>query len=111
MLQATTRTVADHTWLEALGTVQGAYGLANVATALHVVLSVLEAHLTDLDEGWLGVDGVPKRKVYATVPWTVVFGSRTVAAPVAAQIRRATRAAGVLPADLITHLTNTNNTT
>lgn len=73
--------------LSALETVQSAYSIGNVATALGLVLAVFERHLTELDEGWVDADGEPRRK--KPVPIETVFGTRQVAGGTAAKIRLA----------------------
>jgi len=95
------RAGADETWLaaradydttmEALLSAHAAHKVGNIATALHVVLTVFERHLTDLQDGYQDADGEPIHK--GDVGLETVFGSRTVPAATAAVINRAVKRA------------------
>jgi hypothetical protein len=80
-----------NTTLDALASVHAAHKVGNIATALGIVLAVFEAHLTDLQGGYLDPDGQPTHK--GDVGLETVFGTRTVPAPAAATLARALRAA------------------
>jgi hypothetical protein len=75
--------------LQALESVYGAYKIGNVATALHIILSIFEAHLTDLRDGYQDPTGEPRHK--NPVGLETVFGDRLIPAPVAAVVNRAIR--------------------
>ncbi|MFD6094763.1 ParB N-terminal domain-containing protein [Nocardiopsis flavescens] len=91
------RTGADQMWLaaradyepvlDALTSAHSAHKVGNVATALHIILSVYEAHLTDLQAGYLTPAGeaLDNRQV----GWETVTGSRTLPADAAAILVRA----------------------
>lgn len=77
--------------LSALESTTGAYSIGNVATALGIILTVFENHITDLDEGWVDEKHAPKGK--KPVPMETVFGSRFVPAKSAVRIRQAIKVA------------------
>lgn len=89
--------VADEQWiarmpdygrmLDALDETRMSYNIGNVATALHVILSVYEENLSDLLPGAFDPDGDPKHA--GNVPISVVVNARNVPAEAGAVIKRA----------------------
>lgn len=77
--------------LDALASVHSAYNIGNVATALGIVLSVFERHLTDLQEGYANPGTMQVRR--GRVNLEVIFGSRDVKVPDAQILTKAVRAA------------------
>jgi len=82
-------------YIEAMRKVNAAFNVRNSATAFMVLLDMFEAHLTDLTEGWLGEDGLPKHKSW--VPLASIFGTDMVPSEAAVVIKQAVdRMAGQL---------------
>ncbi len=77
--------------LDALSSVHAAYQVGNIATALGIVLTVVENHLTDLQAGYLGPDGEPSRKGDTVLE--TVLGTRTLPVDTAAVLARAVKEA------------------
>lgn len=100
-LDTLTRSV-DETWLAAyrdynqvldsLASAHSSHNIGNVATALGVLIALVERHLTDLQDGYLAPES-PEPRHKGHVGLEVVFGSRTVPAATAAALTRALRAA------------------
>ncbi|OLT26525.1 hypothetical protein BJF83_20790 [Nocardiopsis sp. CNR-923] len=86
--------------LDALTSTQNAHNVGNVATALGIILAVFEAHIGDLQDGYLDPQGDHVHT--KQVGWETVFGSRTLPAEDAAVIIRALKQArknGSIPDD------------
>lgn len=89
---------ADETWmaaygdhaatLDALASAHAAHNVGNVATALGLLLAIVEAHLTDLQDGYLAPGSDTPRHA-GHVGLEVVLGARTVPAVTAAALTRA----------------------
>ncbi|GGS40142.1 hypothetical protein GCM10010221_43380 [Streptomyces parvus] len=82
-------------------TSRAAYKIGNSATALGVILAVLERHLSELAEGWFDAEtGEPTRA--GTAPLESVFGVRDLPVETAAVVRAAVDRMvqdGTVPAD------------
>jgi folylpolyglutamate synthase/dihydropteroate synthase len=75
--------------LDALDTTKGAHNVGNVATALAIILQLVERHLGELADGWYDPqEQTATRK--GTAPLETVWGTRIVPADLAAELRRAT---------------------
>ncbi|OIJ85738.1 hypothetical protein BIV25_42905 [Streptomyces sp. MUSC 14] len=87
--------------LDALETSRAAYKIGNRATALGVILEVLERHLGELAEGWFdAATGEPSRK--GAAPLETVFSVRELPVEMAAVVRAAIGRMvqdGAVPAD------------
>jgi hypothetical protein len=88
---------ADETWLaayqdynttlDALSSAHTAHQVGNIATALGIILTIVETHLTDLQPGYVDRDGQPSRK--GTTAIETVLGTRAVPIDTAAVLIRA----------------------
>lgn len=95
------RSGADETWLAArsdyepmlaaLDSARASHKIGNVATALAIVLAVFEAHLSDLQAGYLGPDGEALHG--GQVGIESALGCRVMPAAAAAVLARAVRRA------------------
>lgn len=85
-------TIADHSrLLDALEQTQAAYGIGNIATALHLVLDVFDRHRTTLQDGWWdGQSDDPRHKGW--VPVSSIFGRDTIPAAAAVVVAKAVEA-------------------
>jgi hypothetical protein len=92
----------DETWvaaykdyngvLDALASAHSSHNIGNIATALGVLVSLAERHLTDLQDGYLDPSS-PEPRHKGHVGLEVVLGSRTVPAATAASLTRALKTA------------------
>lgn len=85
--------------LDTLASVHAAHRVGNVATALHIILDVVERHLTDFRDGYTGPDSEAIHTGH--VGLETVIGARTLPAPAAVAINKAIAAAegrGEIPA-------------
>lgn len=74
--------------MDALEAAGQAYNVKNTATSLMIVLDIFSRHLTDLAEGYIGVDDQPKQKGQR-VPIITVLGRGDIPASTAAKLRKA----------------------
>ncbi|MGW0822570.1 ParB N-terminal domain-containing protein [Streptomyces sp. NPDC002845] len=74
--------------LDAIETSRAAYKIGNVATALGVILTVFEAHLGDLADGWYDPESRQAGRT-GTAPVETVFGTRAIPIDTAAAVRAA----------------------
>lgn len=77
--------------LDTLASTHAAHKVGNVATALHAVLGIVEAHLTDLQAGYTSPQGEPLHT--GQVGLETVLGARHLPAPAAVTINKAIAAA------------------
>lgn len=77
--------------LDTLASTHAAHKVGNVATALHAVLGIVEAHLTDLQAGYTSPQGEPLHT--GQVGLETVLGARRLPAPAAVTINKAIAAA------------------
>lgn len=77
--------------LDTLASTHAAHKVGNVATALHAILAITEAHLTDLQAGYTHEDGTAAHTGH--VGLETVIGARTLPAPAAVTINKAIAAA------------------
>jgi len=92
---------ADETWLAAradyaqtldtLASTHAAHKVGNVATALHIILTIVENHLDDLQAGYTTPDGEALHTGH--VGLETVLGARTLPAPAAVTLNKAITAA------------------
>ncbi|MFC7791391.1 ParB N-terminal domain-containing protein [Streptomyces cinereoruber] len=77
--------------LDTLASTHAAHKVGNVATALHAILTIVERHLTDLQDGYQSPEGEPLHN--GLVGLETVLGARTLPAPAAVTINKAIAAA------------------
>lgn len=77
--------------LDTLASTHAAHKVGNVATALHAILGIVEAHLTDLQAGYTSPQGEPLHT--GQVGLETVLGARHLPAPAAVTINKAIAAA------------------
>lgn len=77
--------------LDTLASTHAAHKVGNVATALHAILGIVEAHLTDLQAGYTSPQGEPLHT--GLVGLETVLGARHLPAPAAVTINKAIAAA------------------
>ncbi|GAA3027420.1 ParB N-terminal domain-containing protein [Streptosporangium longisporum] len=92
-----TRFGQDETWLAAradyaqtldtLASTHAAHRVGNVATALHAILTIVERHLGDLQDGYTSPQGEPLHA--GRVGLETVLGARTLPAPAAITLNKA----------------------
>jgi len=75
-------------FLAALETARGAYGIGNTATAIGIILTIFERHLTDLAEGWIEPE-TGEGKAGKWPPVETILGARVMPAESAAIVRAA----------------------
>ncbi|MEU9887988.1 ParB N-terminal domain-containing protein [Sphaerisporangium sp. NPDC051011] len=73
--------------LDTLASTHAAHKVGNVATALHIILSIAERHLADLQAGYTGPEGGATHTGH--VGLETVLGARTLPAPAAVTINKA----------------------
>src|SRR5947207_1777912 len=72
--------------IDALDKAKASFNVHNAATAMLLILSVFEDHLTDLQAGWVGAE---KPKHTGRVPLASVFGTDKVPARTALVLKQA----------------------
>lgn len=77
--------------LDTLASTHAAHKVGNVATALHAILGIVEAHLTDLQAGYQSPQGEPLHT--GLVGLETVLGARHLPAPAAVTLNKAIAAA------------------
>ncbi|MEV5606397.1 ParB N-terminal domain-containing protein [Streptomyces sp. NPDC052299] len=77
--------------LDTLASTHAAHKVGNVATALHAILAITEAHISDLRAGCTAPDGTAAHSGH--VGLETVLGARTLRAPAAVTINKAIAAA------------------